>query len=107
MPAVTGRCFNGHHTSTLTRVVFQQEAPRGYSPPFLSALHHAAALFAGIRGVLVLIYARMIQFLHYHIMFSPFVNQKAVKSFRGISSHERPERSAPHPPDFNRAAGPL
>ena len=32
MPAVTGRCFNGHHTSTLTRVVFQQEAPRGYSP---------------------------------------------------------------------------
>ena len=31
-PAVTGRCSNGHHTSTLTRVVFQQEAPRGYSP---------------------------------------------------------------------------
>ena len=28
LPAVTGRCCNGHHTSTLTRVVFQQEAPR-------------------------------------------------------------------------------
>ena len=28
LPAVTGRYCNGHHTSTLTRVVFQQEAPR-------------------------------------------------------------------------------
>ena len=27
-PAATGRCCNGHQSSTLTRVVFQQEAPR-------------------------------------------------------------------------------
>lgn len=47
MPAVTGRCFIGHHTSTPTRVVFQQEAPRGYSPQPLAAFHQTAALFAG------------------------------------------------------------
>ena len=28
MPAVTGRCCNGHRSSLPTRVVFQQEAPR-------------------------------------------------------------------------------
>ena len=44
------------------------------SPP-LSALYQTAALFAGVKEILVPIYARTIQFLAYDITFGRFVNR--------------------------------
>ena len=43
-----------------------------------------AALFAGTKGVLVLIYAKNVQFLNYHTTFLPFVNGK-VEEFVPLS----------------------
>ena len=53
-----------------------------------------AALFAGIKGVLVLIYAKNVQFLNYHTTFLPFVNGK-VEEFVSFVSFPGTGRGAP------------
>ena len=58
LPAVTGRCCNGHHTSTLTHASsFSRRLQGDFPPPSLAALHRPAALLAGPAGILVLIHA--------------------------------------------------
>ena len=59
---------------------FSRRLQGDFRPPRPSALHQTAALFAGTKGVLVLIYAKNVQLLVYHTTFSPIVNGK-VREF--------------------------
>ena len=85
---------NARHSSTLTRVVFQQEAPRGYSPPRLTASHQTAALFGGQQTGTCPFPRRIFTLPGYHTTFSPFVN-------RFMRKNQRIRRFLPHRPPID------